>query len=220
SRHIYNKLLTVRSRLLAEVKNKKQFLSQWNYQKIPCIEMVKKPVHQCPCIPPSGCYMWRSKYEIPEPLTSNFRHVIQYVSNLSGSEIFDETIFPMVKYRSGNKYTSQRNEFFFENRYLWIISKKNETGEDEMYRVVSLSALFEDPSAVEQFIDFCKDGACKGCCPEDDCTSMLDKEFPLDNDLIERAVLMAMQELIELPAKLTKEDASSDTRDNLTQESK
>lgn len=220
-RLIYNKLITLRSKVLAEAKDKKQFLSQWNYQSLSCIEMVQKPVHECPCIPPAGCFMWRSKYKIPEPLASNNGHLIQYVSNLNGNIIFDETKFNFVKYRKGNKYTSQKNEFFIESDYLWIITKKNDFGEDDMFRVLRMSALFENPLTVEQFIDFCKDRTCTDCPPcDEDCTSYPDRPFPLDNDFIEKIVTMSFEELLLLPAKVGKEDATADTRDNPSQESK
>ena len=49
ARHIYNKLLTVRARLISQEAKKKQKISQWNYQTISCIELIKVPAHECPC---------------------------------------------------------------------------------------------------------------------------------------------------------------------------
>ena len=69
ARHIYNKLLTVRARLISQEAKKKQKISQWNYQTISCIELIKVPAHECPCLPPIGCDMLRSKYKLPKPLS-------------------------------------------------------------------------------------------------------------------------------------------------------
>ena len=46
-RHIYSKLITARSKVLSQKANKKQMLSQWNYQTIPCIQMVEASKHEC-----------------------------------------------------------------------------------------------------------------------------------------------------------------------------
>ena len=71
SRHIYNKLLTVRAKLFQEKINKKQFISPYSYSEFNCIELIKVPVHECPCVPPLGCCTLRSKYKFPPILTGS-----------------------------------------------------------------------------------------------------------------------------------------------------
>jgi len=61
NRHVYNKIKTVRSKLVSQEAKKKQKISSWNYQPIPCIELIKVDAHDCPCIPPVGCKILRSK---------------------------------------------------------------------------------------------------------------------------------------------------------------
>ena len=63
ARHIFNKVLTVRTKLLSQQSAKKQKISDWNYQTISCVELIEIPPHQCPCIPPLGCELVRSKFK-------------------------------------------------------------------------------------------------------------------------------------------------------------
>ena len=60
SRHIYNKLITVTAKLYEQQKNKKQKVNQWSYQVLPCVELIKTPIHECPCVPTLGCTIFRT----------------------------------------------------------------------------------------------------------------------------------------------------------------
>jgi len=68
SRHVYNKMKTVRGRLLYEKANKKQYIANSNYQILNCVELIKAEVHECPCIPPLGCCIYKTKHPLPAPL--------------------------------------------------------------------------------------------------------------------------------------------------------
>ena len=114
-RHIYNKLLTTRAKLISEQAKKKQRVSQWNYQTISCIELIKVPAHECPCIPPVGCDMLRSKYKLPKPLTGLSGNLIQTVTTIDRSKKLNEVTLNAVKAQSGNKYTSKAINYFLEN---------------------------------------------------------------------------------------------------------
>ena len=106
-RHIYSTILSVRSKLLSEESEKKQKVNQWNYQTLPCVELIKTYPNECPCIPPIGCMILKSKYKLPRPLTNYDSHLIQSVSSLDGSIMFSETSWNEKKYKKGNKYTSK-----------------------------------------------------------------------------------------------------------------
>ncbi|MGL6120767.1 MAG: hypothetical protein ACRC0V_09705, partial [Fusobacteriaceae bacterium] len=119
-RHVYNKMLTVRSKLIRQEANKKQKINQWNYQTIPCLELEKTTIHNCPCIPPIGCYISKSKYPLPKPINNLDNHLIQYVSSIDGSVVFSEISWLQKKYKSGNKYTSKKPDYFIKDGYLYI----------------------------------------------------------------------------------------------------
>ena len=184
-RHIYNKMLTVRSKLISQEAKKKQKINQWSYQTIPCVELIKAEVHECPCLPPIGCEILRSKYPIPKPMTDLNNHLIQSVTTLDGSVIFSEISWNEKKYKSSNKYTANKPDYYIRNNYLYITHKSG-------LKVIAITGLFDDPVLVEKFPSFCQD--CVDC---QDCTSPLDKEFPIDNDMIDTLIDMCKQELIE-----------------------
>lgn len=206
-RHIYNKLLSVRSRLIFQKINKKQKINQWSYQTIPCIELIEAPIHECPCIP-SRCKILRSKYKLPKALSSLDRHIIQSVTTLDGQENLSETSFELEKYSKGNKYTSKKPHYYIRNEYLYITDMK-------ALEVITLTGLFDDPLEVNNFPSFCPEVNCSDC----DCISFLDLEFPIDSDLIDPMIELSLKELIEIFSQM-REDQTNDARDNNIQESK
>lgn len=208
-RHIYNKMLTVRSKLISEEAKKKQKVNQWNYQTIPCIELIKAPIHECPCLPPIGCEILRSKYKLPKPLTNYDKHLIQSVTSLDGNIIFSEIDFVEKKYKSANKYTAKKPDYYIRNGYLYITVNTK-------LSIVTLTGLFEDPIEVTDFPSYCKDADCKDC---NDCESPMDKDFPLDNDMVDTLVELSVNELIVL-FNQNIEDISNDTKDNITEQTK
>ena len=103
NRFIYNKMLTVRSMLISNEAKKKQRISQLNYQTIPCIELVEVPKHECPCIPPQGCTILRSKYRLPEPLSGLAGTLVQGVYDIEGNIKIDEQNLNSIRFNKGNK---------------------------------------------------------------------------------------------------------------------
>lgn len=202
-RHIYNKMLTVRSKLISQEAKKRQKINQWSYQTIPCIELIKAEVHECPCLPPIGCEILRSKFTIPKPMTDLNNHLIQSVTSLDGSVIFSEISWTEKKYKSSNKYTANKPDYYIRNNYLYITHRSG-------LKVVTLTGLFDDPLIVEKFPSFCIED-CIDCI---DCTSPLDKEFPIDNDMIDTLIDMCKQELIEQFTQMI-EDTTNNSSDTI-----
>ena len=199
NRHIYNKLRTVRSKLLGQKAKEKQKISQWNYQVLPCIEMGVVSVHECPCVPNDGCTFLRSIYPIPRVLTDLNRHLIQSVTTLDGKTVFDFTTWEGVKNQKGDKYTSTAAKFFIRNEYLYITSNKE-------LEVLTLTALFADIIDVQNFKSYCT--------PEQViCTSPLDMEFPIDDELLDNLIAMASDELVFQFGQM-REDKINDGSDN------
>lgn len=203
SRHIWNKLITVRAKLLAQQSNKNQTISQWTYQTIPCIELIAAAPYECPCVPPSGCFLLRSKHPLPELLVTLRSNGIQSVSSLNGSLIIDKTTFATSKYADGNKFTSKKPAYFVYNNYLFVTITKH-------LKIIQATVLAENPEEIWEFPSACDD--CVDCC-----ISVLDRPFPLDNDTIDTAISMASAELISVFTQMREDKFNNSTDDTGTQ---
>jgi hypothetical protein len=208
-RQIFNRMVPTRGRLLVQQANKRQKISQWSYQTLPCVEMIKAQPYECPCVPPVGCGIYRSKYPLPEPVTGINNHLIQSVTSLDGTTIYSETSWEEKKYKAGNRYTSHMPDYFIRNSYLYITA-------DKMFnKVIPVTGLFNDPVEAWDFMDSCNEG-CTDC---DDCLSYLEREFPLDENNVDTMIRLLQQELIS-PFVQMREDRTSNTADSDTQTSK
>ncbi len=200
--HIYNKLLSVRSKLLHQKANKKQKFNRWDYQTLPCVEMIEAEKYECPCLPSIGCKILRSKHPLPKPLNGLDFHYLDSVSSVDGSIMYSETTYVAKTYEKGNKYTSYYPDYYIKDEYLYVTYKKGP-------RVLSITGIFEDPMEAEKFPSIC-DGDCVDC---EDCRSYLELEFPIDNDMIDTAVEIAINELVIMFSQ-SKEDVKQDDKDN------
>lgn len=214
TRHIYNTLLGLRSRLLVQKINKRQPVSQWVYQTLPCVELVKAQPHECPCLPMVGCVIMRTKEPLPQPITGLMQgHILQSVTSLDGSIIFSETTWEDKKYKKGSKYTANKPDFFIRNGYLYITTSKAP-------KAITITGIFQDPVDVYFYPGVCsqdcneKDGV--GCL---ECTSPLEMELPFENDMESTLVEMAAKELIE-SFNRNREDLSNNSRDSIKEEAK
>lgn len=202
ARHIYNKMLTVRAKLIKQQANKKQKISQWNYQTLPCVELVKASAHECPCLPPIGCKILRTKHPIPKPITDLSKHLIQSVTSIDGSVVYSETSWVEKKYKNSNKYTANKPDYFIKDGYLYITHLKGA-------EVISIAGVFEDPIEVENFPSYCENDIGT----YDDCNSPLEKEFPIDNDMIDTLIEITTRELPMLFSQNI-EDLTNDSKDS------
>lgn len=208
NRHIYSKIKTVRTRLMAQEIRKRRKLSEWNYQVLPCIELTKVEAHDCPCIPPVGCKILRSKYEIPEILMGYNTDQIQFVSNIDRTKKIDQISINAINSFKGNKYTSKHLGFFLHNKYLYIVAS------DLNLKFVMLKAIFEDPVEADKFKNYCN--ICENC-PV--CEDPLELEFHIDNELIEPLIEISLNELVVMFSSSI-EDLTNNSRDSLKEQSK
>ena len=203
ARHIYSAISTARSILLRQQYNKNQMTNQWSYQTLPCIELIKAPVHECPCIPSNGCMILRSKHKLPKPVSGIDKHLIQSITSLDGSIRFDETSFEIAKYMDkGNKYTNKRPDYYFRNEYIYVTVLKS-------LKVITLTGLFDDPVEAKQFPSYCPSD-----CVDCECADIMDMEYPIDGDLVRPLIQLANDELIIIMKQMTedkKNNASDDT---------
>jgi len=81
-------------------------------------------------------------------------------------------------------------------------------------KVITITGLFDDPLAAENFPSMC--GDCIDC---NDCVSPLDKEFPIDNDMVDTLIDMCKEELIGQFSQMP-EDLRNNSVDSLPENSK
>lgn len=206
NRHIYNKLLSVRARVVSQEAKKKQKISQFNYQTIFCVELIKIPAHECPCIPPLGCEILRSKYALPKTLSGLSGNLIESVTSIDRRIKIDEMPMNAVRSQGGNKYTATKTNYFIQNKHLYIMTPTK-------IEIVSITALWEDPLEVSKYIGYCD---CTDCAK---CVDFLEEQFPLDNDLVDAVIELSLNELLQIFSQ-SQEDATNNTRDTLKEQSK
>jgi hypothetical protein len=199
SRHIYNKLLTVRTRLISQKSKKKQKINDWNYQTISCIEMIDIQPHECPCAPAVNCTVKRSRYMIPKVMTDYNNNLIDYVMTIDSGDKFDFTNKSEMLHINGNKYTASKRRYLIDNDYLFAYGK-------DVPQILQIRALFEDPIEAVKFTTLCSSEV------NERCIDIFDMEFPMDGDTIDIAVQLTSEELIVL-FKQNMEDVSNDTGD-------
>lgn len=201
-RHVYNKLLSVRSKLITQQLKKRQVLSDWNYVILPCVELVKvSETEQCPCIPQKGCYVYRTKLPLPKTLTNLKKHIIPFVMNLTNNKIIAETSREEYLFNEGNKYTSKELKYIIENGFLYVYG-------ENIPKFVKIKFLPEDPIEAAEF-----PSSCGKECDDCECESMLDKPFPIDGDLVDALVELTNLEILEGFSK-GKEDTKNNTADD------
>ena len=206
SKHIYNKILSTRSRLLSQEAKKKQKISDWNFQTIPCIELIEVSASDCPCIPCFGCKVLRTKYELPKPLTNLNGHIISWVLSEDDNIRFDESNRLELRHIMGNKYTSKEPKYLIDNNYGYFYGRN-------LPKIVKVRLLLEDPIEILTFPSYC------GINTSMECMSPLDMEFPMDADLVDTLIEMCVKELIVVFGEAT-EDLSADSKDSLKEQSK
>lgn len=198
SRHIYSAILSARSTLLSQMSAKGQKIGNWAYQLLPCVELVKAQVHECPCIPAVGCSILRTREKIPKPITDLEKHMIKFVSDVYGDMRFDEDSFENTKYSVGNKYTANKPSYFPHNGYLFITVRKE-------LKAITISMLANDPIEVYAFPSICDE------CPP--CLDYMALEFPIDGDMLVPLTQLANQELI-IMLKQMGEDRNANAADD------
>jgi hypothetical protein len=203
-RHVYNKALSVRMRLLSQQLKQKQRVSDWNYSILPCVELIKVPNHECACLGDLGCDVYRTKHKIPKIITDSNRHYIEYVMSVDNGMRIEEVSRQGVLYLKGNKYTGTKPKYLFENGYLYF-PLNNSPG------VVKIKLLAENPLEASRFPSLCED--CLDCV---NCTAAPDEDFVIDGDLIESLITLCAQEIL-VGFGQGREDKTNNSRDNENQ---
>lgn len=201
SRHTYSSLLSARSTITKQQRNKKQKISDFTYQVLPCVELEKAPVNECPCIPQAGCWILRTKYELPVAMTDLDDMMIRSVTTLDGITTIDPTSYKTIKYQAGKKYTADKPSYYIRNKRLYVSNR-------QQLKAITIDGLWDDPIEVKQFPSFC--GPCDDCA----CIDIMDYEFPVDRDSLRAVIQLASNELIILFGQM-KEDKMANASDDI-----
>lgn len=177
-RLIYSEALSTRSALLFEkIRKLKGFnISDNNFNVINCIKLIEVDAANCPCIPVKGCVVKRSKYQLPTLLATVYGDYIEYIRSIDGGFKFDKSNLSEQESKQYREYGKLGNEFFLENRYLWIYTTKQY--EDLQY--VRMKAIFEDPVEVNAFMIL---NDCADVKNDIKCTAY-DIDFKIDKELL------------------------------------
>lgn len=189
SRHIYSVLCSNRAQLLSQEHKKNQKVSSFAYQTLPCVELEIVEIENCQIL--------RSKYPLPAYLFGASKGIFR-VSSMDGNTSITETSFEEKKFRSGNKYTAAKPQFYLRDRYLYIVGSLS-------FEKITVEAIFNDPLQAYLFPSPCLGNTL--------CKSYLDYEFPYEGDLENALFMMAAQELIEIFYK-TREDKTNNGQDS------
>lgn len=197
SRHIYNKLLSARSLILLQQSKKRQKISDWAYQILPCVEVIEVPVTDCPFVPDTTFKVKRTKYRLPKPITGIVSHNIEWVFSLDNNIKFDESNRLEMLHIKGNRFTSKLSRYVSDDGYLYLFGRN-------LPDVIKVKMLCEDPF---EAIDF--KYTSKTATP---CLTPLEMEFPIETGYIETIVELSIKELIEV-FKSQKQDIRQDSNE-------
>lgn len=201
NRHIYNKILTIRTRLIAEDRINNRKISPWNQDTLSCVEVISIPAYECPCILPPSCKtVLRSKEKLPKAIDG----MLTSINSVENSIKIDLVNKNSARYISSNKYTGNKVNAFIEEDYLYIIRETS-------IGVIQVRGVFEDPIQVDLFNLTCN--------PETSCDAITEKEFSLETSKIDRLIEMCVREIIDY-FKSNIEDLSNDSKDSSIQQSK
>lgn len=181
-RHIYNKLLSVRGAILLQQSKKRQKISEWSYQLIPCIEVIDVPLTECPCVPSNNCVVKRTKYPLPKPITSLMGHNIDWILSLDGTIRFDESSRREMLHVKGNRYTSTDYRYIIERGYAYLYGRN-------IPKVVQAKMLCEDPMEAETFKNT--------CITPNLCTNPMDLVFPIETGFVDLLIETCVKELVD-----------------------
>lgn len=195
---VYNTLLGIRSTLIVNKINKKQFISDWTYQILPCVEFISVDTSLCPCIPPRGCSVMRSKLRIPKFLSSLSYHAIEGLYTADMATKFTYTTRSSFNTIKGNKYTSTTvKNFMIVDGYIYVYGK-------DIPEVMILKGILLDPMESRKFTSNCSG---PGEILED-CSSILDIDIYIDPDL--------QDPLLEMTKEKLRLGFNSDNKDSIT----
>lgn len=141
NRHIYNKLLTSRSRLLVQELNKFRTISSSCYQSL----LVELSFVASTYDPNSNAL--RSVNKIPSIISGRDKPLIRQVSNINGTLNIYYATKEANKYYNHNKITGNSLYYYFSDGYLYI---KN----SNVLKSIVIDAVFSNPLDIPDSLPF------------------------------------------------------------------
>lgn len=167
------RLLLVKRKL-----DNRKFNNPANYQTL-CIPLCEDTWYDCCNMPDLGCPILKSKFEIPKALTTRTSLYLK-VMKASGEEI---GYSDQVAYRERQYSVTKKGKpaWFISNNYLYVAGIEN-----NFLAAVFAKAMFENPLEVEEL---------QRCDSDEnpDCTDPLDRDYPIDGELIDPMYKMVLQ---------------------------
>jgi hypothetical protein len=131
-----------RAKLCDQQLSKGKTLSNYFYQTIQDVEFehFKTAIGEC---------ILRSKKEIPQVISSDFKDMFTYVGPMDGSKKFDEVNFNDLQTLAYSKYSSKYPKFCIKDRFMYIYLPPTLNLNKLMVR-----GVFESPEKVDSFTAF------------------------------------------------------------------
>ncbi len=147
---------------------------------IPCIELEKVDLVECPCAPASGCYFFKSVEKIPKMLNGipNAVSLVHQNDNQKNYGAFTYVDWYNFKDKINSRLKAQAKAPYFtmkninSKRHLYVYAN---TGGITNLKAVTISAIFNDPLEVASF-PICGEEAKLVCSP-------LDEEFIIEDEI-------------------------------------
>lgn len=178
-------------------------IGEQSIQNLPCIQLDEAPISSCPCAPSSGCTWYKSVKPIPKYLK------LLSVNDIEGNTTFSYVEWDKIKFRTKYSRSKSKEKAYYTIRtvdaesYLYIMT-------DKMLKLVSLTAIFEDPYCAIEFPKCCDEPSAEEI--EKICNPW-DTPFLLDSALINQVFTIAWQTLPQLRA-VAGPDLFNDSVDN------
>ena len=197
NRHIIKIALRKRARVLKQEQEKKTLRDRFSRQRIPCMEMILVPKHECECLPlkVSCSNLRRTKNKIPIPI----KEYLYSVTSLDGNIVYSPTEFNDYRRYSRLKPLQSKPRYFISNEYGYLVGD-----DDKMF--ISVEGVFADPLEAELASCECADNT-------DPCLDAMSTNFRLVPDLEDSVIILTFEEIAKT-LSLGKEDNLNNAKSN------
>lgn len=197
---LYSLLKTMRSKRLRQKLDQSVYLSDFNYNTIPCLPLELGHFSDCPCFT-DDCFILRSTVQLPKIMSFRTSIAVKYVTTIDGQTL-THTSFSANKYDKHRKVqaTDDNLRYFIHNNYLYVVGSTT-------LKVVTLTAIFEDPLELNG-INACDT---EGNPIPGTCFNPKTEDFPLESELYDDVESMIMETLLK-HVEITPQDNENNSK--------
>ena len=193
---IYFLLKVFRAKLIRNKVAKDYFVSDFNFQTMPCVSLEMSKLLDCNCLPTGvGCPILRTSQPLPEILTGRNSYLVRRITDMQGNDI-PLTTFDTFKYSKYSFWKKDKVSAFIRDNYLYVTNTT-------YLEKISLTALFFDHLEVND-------------CNDTECFDPLTSVFPMDKELVDALLKMTYQEFLAIAYRVP-QDIENDKRDESAQ---